>query len=136
MYERLYAMKYLFDTHLLIWYFDDFNKIPKKIREIIHNENNTKHISVFSIVEIVIKLSAKKLTLNISIDELYKLIKNSGFILIPIKQKHLTANLDLPLIHGDPFDRLLIATAISENMKFITSDKENQQYDVEWVWDK
>ena len=136
MYERLFAMKYLLDTHLLIWYLDNFNKIPKKIKEIIHDENNTKYISIFSIVEIVIKLSAKKLTINISINELFQLINNSGFVLLPIKQNHLSENLNLPLIHSDPFDRLLIATAISENMIFITSDKYNQLYDVKWVWEK
>ena len=136
MYEGLYAMRYLLDTHTLIWYMNDKTKLPKQIERIIDNPNITICISIVSIWEIVIKLCVKRLFIGFHINDIFDAIKCRNFVLLPVKKKHLNENLNLPLIHGDPFDRLLIATAISENMKFITSDKENQLYDVEWMWEK
>ena len=129
-------MRYLLDTSVIIWHFEDNKPLPKNISGILENTENTFYVSVVSVWEIVVKLCVKKLNLSFTIDYLYRAIKRENMVLLPIKQKHLNANLDLPMLHGDPFDRLLIATAISENMKFITSDKENQLYDVEWVWEK
>ena len=128
-------MKYLLDTHTLIWYFERKLEVNKKPKTLIDNHENSIYVSIVSIWEIVIKQCAKRLHLNFTIDDLFESIKIRGYTLLPIKEEHLRFNLDLPMIHGDPFDRLLIATAISENMKFITSDKENQLYDVEWVWE-
>ena len=129
-------MKYLIDTHILIWYMDDKAKLPERIESIIDNPQNTICISIISIWEIVIKQCVKRLLISFQIDDIFDAIKNRDFRLIPIKQKHLNTNRGLPLIHGDPFDRLLVSTAISEKLILITSDKENKLYDVEWVWEK
>ena len=128
-------MKYLLDTHTLLWFVENNETIPQKIKDVIINNDNEIYVSVISLFEIAIKININKLKLDFSLNDLLFDIRQQGFEIIGIYDKHLYKYITLPLIHRDPFDRLLIATAISENMKFITSDKENQLYDVEWVWE-
>ena len=127
-------MRYLLDTNVVVWYFDGKKLLRPKIKKIIDDPDNKVYVSIVSVWEIVVKLCVNKLNVSFTIDHLIESIKSRDFTLLPVKQKHLNANLKLPLIHGDPFDRLLIATSISEKLTFITSDKENQKYNVEWEW--
>ncbi|MCL2064965.1 MAG: type II toxin-antitoxin system VapC family toxin [Candidatus Cloacimonetes bacterium] len=127
-------MKYLIDTNVLIWYIENQPEIDDTVLDIIDNLENKIFVSVVSIWEIALKTSKNKLFLGINIDELYKIIKNRKFELLPIKQKHLKGIINLPQIHKDPFDRLLVATAKSENLVLITSEKDIHQYDVDWIW--
>ena len=62
------------------------------------------------------------------------LAENNGFIIIPIKASHLTTLESLPMIHRDPFDRLLVATAIVEKMTLITTDENIEKYEVPQIW--
>ena len=68
------------------------------------------------------------------VDRFLYLIDESGFILLPIKRKHVKIIETLPLLHRDPFDRILIASAMSEDMCLITDDEEIHKYDVPWIW--
>ncbi|MCL2065126.1 MAG: type II toxin-antitoxin system VapC family toxin [Candidatus Cloacimonetes bacterium] len=127
-------MKYLLDTHVLLWYFDDFGKLPKYIIEIIENLENNIYVSNISILEIVIKKSLNKLELSLSIDELYYHISSSSIILLDIKKNHLNVYSTLPYLHKDPFDRYLISVSIAEDLFFLTQDKNIQLYDIKWIW--
>jgi len=127
-------LNYLLDTHTLIWYIDNYTKIPDTIKTIFHDKRNTFFVSIVSIWEITIKLNHKKTVIRNSIDELYLLIEKSNFILLPIERAHLNTYQHLEQIHKDPFDRLLISTAKSENLTIITSDINIHKYDVDWIW--
>ncbi|MCL2063466.1 MAG: type II toxin-antitoxin system VapC family toxin [Candidatus Cloacimonetes bacterium] len=127
-------MKYLLDTHTLIWCFTEFESLSKNVVDIISDPEKTKFISIVSFFEITIKLKIDKLNIGISLDDLFKLAKNRNFVMLPIKQKHLNVYLTQISFHKDPFDRLLVASAKSENLVLITSDKDIHQYDVDWIW--
>jgi len=127
-------MKYLLDTHALIWYFEDSVDMPVKITNLIDDPIYQKFISATSLWEIAIKSNIDKLNMRLSFDELLDIIESSELAVIPINSAHLKGLSKLPFIHKDPFDRLLISTAIAEKMTLITIDENIQKYDVLWAW--
>ena len=127
-------MKYLLDTHVLIWYFEDSSKLPAKIAEIIDNEKNRKFISSVSLWEIAIKTNLAKLDMSVSFDDLLTEIANIDLTILQIEDSYLKGLFKLPFLHKDPFDRLIISTAISEDLTIVTIDENIQKYDVAWVW--
>ena len=122
------------DTNVIIWYFDKDFGLKSKIEELIKDPTNEIYISHVSIWEMVIKINANKLSLKSGFDSMLDDIFKSKFEVLQTKNSHLKKYLSLPLIHKDPFDRLLISTAQVENLLFITSDDEIHKYDVKWVW--
>jgi len=127
-------LNYLIDTQILIWHINGANELPKKIKMILDDRKNNFYISVASIWEIVIKLNYGKLELNCSFDELYEILETYIYEILPINEEHLKSYLTLPIIHKDPFDRMLISTSLAENLQLITSDEEIHKYKVNWVW--
>jgi PIN domain nuclease of toxin-antitoxin system len=125
-------MNYLLDTHVLIWFTED--KLPINIREIINNPQNRKYVSIVSLWEIAIKININKLKLNFSFSQLLHDIEIRDFNMIYTNEEHLKTFIDLPLIHKDPFDRLLVATAIFENLVIITQDQNIWKYDSKHQW--
>ena len=134
MYEGVYGVRYLLDTNVLIWYFKKNMELPPNIKKILDDADNTFNISIVSLWEIVIKMCLKKLDLGIEFEDFLKLIERNNIKLLPIKKEYLITNLSLSLHHRDPFDRLLIATAIAEKLPFITPDGDIHLYDIEWIW--
>ena len=126
--------KYLIDTHVVIWMNDEDEKISYTVKSIISDHKNEIIISMASIWGLAIKINIGKLLLGRSLEDFILFLKNSDFSFVNVEEQHLIQFIKLPLIHKDPFDRLLIATAISEDMALITADKNIQQYDVKWVW--
>jgi len=127
-------MGYLLDTHTLIWFFENPDKIPEKIIKIIEDENNTKYICSVSLLEIVIKLSIGKLKMKYSLDIFIKFITNGGIKILHVNNDNLNELLVLPFIHKDPFDRFIIATAIADNLTVVTMDENIHRYDVSCIW--
>ena len=129
-------MRYLLDTHVLIWSIDEeFNRIPQKTLNNIDNLENEIFISIASLWEITIKLNIGKFKPNLDIDDVYNYIRKSQLMILNIEENHLLEYRHLPLIHREPFDRLIIATTISENLTLITHDKEIQKYPINWLWE-
>jgi PIN domain nuclease of toxin-antitoxin system len=128
------SMRFLIDTHILIWYLDGNKRLPDKIRGEINNDNNIVIISVASLWELAIKLSLKKIDTNITLPYIEAHILERKFTMLGISFKHLNALSALPHHHGDPFDRLLIAQAITEDLTIILADKEFQAYPVRVKW--
>ncbi len=126
--------RYLLDTHTAIWYFNGDNALSKTAKETILPLSNQIYLSIISAWEIAIKLSIGKLDIDGSTADFINDAESSGFIFLPIKPSHLTVLESLPMIHRDPFDRLLIATALDEQMSFISADKNIAQYDVPLIW--
>ena len=127
-------MRYLLDTHTLIWFFDDSPNLPDSVAAIIENIGVQKFVSVASLWEFTIKHNLGILDFEGGITVLWKMVDVNGFIVAQICEPYLSTLDTLPFLHRDPFDRLLIATAISEDMTILTKDDNIQQYDVRWVW--
>lgn len=118
-------MRILLDTHLFLWCIKDDKRLSKAARfKILHATE--VYISSASIWEACIKIKLKKLEVDVS--EMVAAIKESGFAELPITVQHAAAVAKLPDIHRDPFDRILIAQAISEPLLLLTADQQLRDY--------
>jgi len=129
-------VRYLLDTHVFLWACAE--KLSTKVIEIIQNPQSILFLSCASIWEISIKMSIGKLKI-LSEEINFKIfvedsIKNLGLIELQIQNKHIFTLHELPYIHKDPFDRLLIAQALSEDLTLITSDDYIRRYNIKVVW--
>ena len=127
-------MKYLLDTHAVIWYYENSSELPEKIEELIDNPAISIYICSVSLWEIAIKINLRKLNLKLPLDEFLNNIKNREFNILQIEDKYLQILSTLPFIHKDPFDRLLISAALAEDLTIITIDENIQKYDISWIW--
>ena len=125
-------MNCLLDTQILIWYQLNSPNLAEKIYDVLMDTNNTVNISQISLFEIAIKQKIGKLPeLDLSINDLANLIEQDGFNLLALNTSHLEAYGQISLManHRDPFDRLLLATALSENMPVISADAHFKLYE-------
>ena len=124
-------MKYLIDTHILIWLAISPDSISESILEIMENPSNDLYISTVSLWEIAIKLSIKKLDLKgLEISDLVQICQEQGIkiIQLPISSVMQYKNLPIKQNHKDPFDRALISTCIADNYVFLSHDTALDQY--------
>jgi PIN domain nuclease of toxin-antitoxin system len=126
-------MKYILDTHVLLWILTNPKEISDNVKTLIENPNNEILVSAVSFWEISLKFSIGKLALeNYIPEDFYQASLKMGFNLIPIKPEttqnfhHLNS-----FYHRDPFDRMLIWQAISENYTLITKDSTINLYKTE-----
>jgi len=127
-------MRYLLDTHALIWYFENSSRLPPATKEIIGDNENRIYLCSVSLWEIAIKLNSGKLEIHLTFEELLNRVRRDDYQLLQIEGKHLKRLFALPTLHKDPFDRLLIATALAENLTIITADDDIHKYDVPCFW--
>ncbi len=127
-------MKYLLDTHALLWFLNDDKQLNISTLAMIEDAD-ILYISVVSLWEIAIKYSLGKLSLPKPFEEVfpYELIKNDIEIL-PIDIHHIYQLNYLKFYHRDPFDRLMIAQAMVENLPIISKDAFFSNYDVQCLW--
>ena len=118
-------MRLLLDTHVFLWCVKDDKQLTKTARVILASATEV-YVSSVSIWEAAIKAKLGKLDANV--DALVSAIADSGFLELPVTAKHAAAVGRLPDVHNDPFDRLLIAQAISEPLRFLTADDVVGQY--------
>ena len=123
-------MKILLDTHILIWYLEDSNRLRKEFRDLIVDASNIIYFSAVSLAEMAIKASKNKLSYP---DNFIDICTRQGFIELSLKSKHSILLKDLAQIHSDPFDRLLIVQAKSEDIWMISEDRFISQYDLKMV---
>jgi PIN domain nuclease of toxin-antitoxin system len=112
-------MHLLLDTHILIWWFSADQRLSKKAISLITDAEEV-YVSSASIWEATIKKRLGKLDADLSL--ITTSLEKEGFIELPVRIIHILQTLELPEIHRDPFDRILIAQAISEPLRFVTSD--------------
>ena len=127
-------MNLLLDTHTLIWFFNGDSLLSEKAKRSIIELQHRKFVSIVSVWEFSIKISLNKLVFNGKTQGFLDLINNNGFELLTIDKKYILELEKLSFIHRDPFDRLLIATAISEKMYLVTADANIQKYPVNCIW--
>lgn len=128
-------MRLLLDTHALLWFLEGHRLLSSGARAAIEDEANSKWISHASVWEVAIKLRLGKLTLKIPFEELFPgAILSNGFQILQPDFPHYLSLLQLPEHHRDPFDRLLIAQAVSENLVLVTNDPHFADYGVSLLW--
>lgn len=125
-------MRYLLDTHIIIWMLENNAKLSDKVRTIINDADNQVFYSTVSIWETSIKKMAHPDQINLSGSKLSELCSASGLNALPIYNRHIRSlemlDTDNTSIHKDPFDRMLIAQAKSDNMILITHDSKIAEY--------
>ena len=126
-------MKYLLDTDALLFVFSAPSKLSVRARRIVRGELDLS-VSVVSFWEIAIKQSIGKLQFNVTIPNLESLCIGRNIQILSLGSTAIERIKALPTIHGDPFDRLIIAQAQMEDMTIVTCDKIMPQYPVKTVW--
>lgn len=120
----------LLDTNALLGWLFELPVLGKKARQLVRSENSTVFVSSVSAAEIAIKSALGKLEAP---DDLEDALAASAFVQLPLTVRHGLGLRELPRLHGDPFDRLLVAQARCEGLTIVTSDKKLAAYDVSLV---
>jgi PIN domain nuclease of toxin-antitoxin system len=119
-------MKLLLDTHILLWWLNDDEKLPEKAHQLISDADNTIYVSHISLWEIQIKVMTGKL--HADLKAIIAQLPVNNFLALSSHADHIIALSQLPPHHQDPFDRMLIAQAISEPLHLLTHDKNVSLY--------
>jgi len=127
-------MQLLLDTHTFIWFINGDSSLPKKIINEIKNLKNECFISIASIWEIAIKCRLNKLSLNADFDKILDFLDQNQIEILPISFNHIIKLNELDFHHRDPFDRILIAQGISENLTILTKDQNFSFYETKIYW--
>lgn len=120
-------MNYLLDTHILLW--AAAGNLPSGAAEYVENEASTLYFSSASMWEIVIKNSLGRSDFSVNPSLLYNGLLGAGYKEIPVTSRHTIGVERLPMIHKDPFDRLLLSQAIEEHCTLLTADSSIGQYE-------
>jgi PIN domain nuclease of toxin-antitoxin system len=118
----------LLDTHVALWAITDSPRLAAKARDLIAEPANTVWVSVASLWEITIKHSLGRGDMPISGAQAKAWFEQSGYRLLNIEASHVLGVADLPALHNDPFDRLLVAQALTEPLRLITHDAQVARY--------
>jgi len=115
-------VRLLLDTHIALWAITDSPRLPAQARELIFAPENEIYVSAASVWEIAIKHSLGRHTIPISGKQARRHFADAGYLPLPITDQHAAAVETLPPIHADPFDRMLVAQALTEPLKLVTHD--------------
>ena len=124
------ARKYLLDTHIILWFLENNANLSDRVDDILTNHADEIVVSIISLWEIAIKLTIGKLHTELTIEVIIECIKQYWYLESFIDQEVIINYTILPLYHRDPFDRLMIAFAKSNNLTIISNDNQFPQYDV------
>jgi PIN domain nuclease of toxin-antitoxin system len=129
-------MNYLLDTHTLIWWATDPERIPKRTIAILRHPQNELYFSAASSWEVQIKIGIGKISFSQPWETIVEReIEKNSLIILPVTLEHTFMLAKLPSLHKDPFDRMLIAQALSNNITIITNDRFICSYpEVKTVW--
>ena len=128
-------MKLLLDTHVFLWLRNEPEKIPQPIMNLYEDIRSDVFLSMASIWEMQIKNQLGKLALDLPLNELIEqqCLKN-GLQILAIETTHIYSLKNLPPHHNDPFDRLILVQAQTENLTLISAYGVFKNYDVDCIW--
>jgi PIN domain nuclease of toxin-antitoxin system len=127
-------MNYLLDTHTFLWFASGSGNLPVKVLDIISDAEVKCYLSIASLWEIAIKMEIGKLSMSMNFDEISAFCLRNDFTILQIEIQHLLELQKLTRFHSDPFDRLIIAKAASDNLIVMTRDKNFSKYPVQLMW--
>lgn len=124
-------MRYLIDTQILIWFQLNDKRLNTEIMLMLTDPNNIIYVSLISLYEIAIKQKTGKLPdLPVSVEDILSVAAQDDFKILPILENHISGYNRIPLhdTHKDPFDRLIVAIALNENLILISADEKFKLY--------
>jgi len=121
-------MNVLLDTHIALWAITDDDRLSARAREMILSERTTVWVSAVSVWEIAIKHGLDRGDMLVSGQEALGYFREAGYRFLPVEPEHAAAVEALPGHHQDPFDRLLVAQAVTEPMHLLTHDAMQARY--------
>lgn len=124
-------MKLLLDTHAILWLLNGDERVPEWLQIVVADSDHELIVSDASLWEIAIKSSLGRLEVP---EELFEHLDAAGIVGLAIKRSHLWKVRDLEFHHNDPFDRLLVAQALEENMTLVSRDRDLAAYGVSLRW--
>lgn len=127
-------MQALIDTHTFIWFINGDKLLSSKARKFIEEIDNKCFISIASIWEIAIKLRIGKVELKSDFHKISDFLSDNDIEMLPIDFEHIQKLLKLDFHHRDPFDRIIIAQGISENLTILTKDEIFEKYGAKVLW--
>jgi PIN domain nuclease of toxin-antitoxin system len=128
-------MNLLFDTCTFIWYQDEPSRLSPQATMLLQDVRNTLWLSVVNVWEIIVKTRIGKLSLTRDIAEIVEeQVEKNDIRLLPLTVKQTLQGITLPLLHHDPFDRLLMCQALEEGLTIVTPDHLIRQYTVPTEW--
>ncbi len=127
-------MKLLLDTQAFIWFVENDNQLPEHIKKDIENPDSSIIISIASLWEMTIKMTLGKLQISHDIETTINNLYLNGFEILPILPEHIIKLSTLEYFHRDPFDRIIVAQVLSENLEIVTSDDKFENYIVKRKW--
>lgn len=125
-------MRILLDTHALLWALSAPNRLPAAARQAVRAAENDVYASIASVWEIAIKVALRRLEFNL--EGLETTLSASGIQPLDISLRHAARIAELPRLHGDPFDRMLIAQAQCESLVLMSGDRELRRYGIPLLW--
>jgi PIN domain nuclease of toxin-antitoxin system len=128
-------MRYLLDTHTFLWWDTRSSRLSRRVFDLISDRSNVVWLSMTSLWEIQIKHQLARLELSAPLEEIIRIQqRENGINLLPIDLSHVLGLSDLPRHHKDPFDRLLVAQAMTENLVVLSHDPQIARYPLQVVW--
>ena len=127
-------MDYLLDTHTVLWLAENASQLSDTAKQAIFDTDKKKYVSIASAWEVAIKCSLGKLEIEGGTNEFFRILDENGFILLPVEREYVECVQSLPFIHRDPFDRMIIASALSERLCLVTADESIHAYNVPYIW--
>ncbi len=121
-------MRILLDTHVLVWALTDPGRLPSRHRSEIETDASVVFFSAASMWELAIKTALGRLELSITVEELLEAALAAGLRELPVRSSVALRVASLPMHHSDPFDRLLVAQAMSEPATLLTADTALARY--------
>lgn len=128
-------MRLLLDTHAFLWWIEGTPAVGRRARVAVANPDNEVLFSIASCWELAIKLSLGKLRLAESLTRFIpEQLRVNGFSLLDVQLRHVVRVADLPFRHRDPFDRLLVAQALEDDLTVVSADRVFRKYGVAVLW--
>lgn len=128
-------MRVLLDSHTLLWAGVGDDRLPRGVKELIADATTKVMVSVASTWELTLKALAGRLVLPAPPAEHFaEHFAEFGYELLSIHQRHVAALQELPAIHDDPFDRMLVAQALVEDLDLVSGDERIRRYPVRTIW--
>ena len=128
-------MALLLDTHAALWCALGDQKLSAVARAAIEGENQQRNVSAASYWEIAIKVCLGRFTLTVPFGNFWNdAFNRCGYAVLPIEIRHADRVSNLPRLHGDPFDRMLVAQALCEQLPIVSNDSRLDDYGVQRIW--
>ena len=128
-------MKFLADTHAFLWFVTDSPRLSLKAKALLESPDSERWLSIASLWEIAIKTSIGKLSLTRPFEQFIpEQLTRNGFQVLGLTVEHTARVATLPLHHRDPFDRMLVAQCLVENLPLLSSDEPLDAYGIQRLW--